>query len=91
MRCDVTAVSHCAAGVCLCTNVAEYSSAVTRTFAINSVIVVAISHILNAIYLNSNESFSGTSGCNGKILLIIHNFPWNHTFTKDANMVVFGK
>jgi hypothetical protein len=29
---------------CLCTIVAVYSSPITRTFAINSVIVVAISH-----------------------------------------------
>jgi len=91
VRCDVTAVSHCAAGGCLCTNVPEYSPTVTRTFAINCVIVVAISHILNAIYLNSNESFGDTSGCKGRILLKIHNFPWNHTSTKDANMVVIGK
>ena len=35
---------------CLCRNVPEYSSAITRTFTINSVIVVAISHILSAIY-----------------------------------------
>ena len=46
-----------------------YSSTVTRTFAINSVIVVAISHILSAIHLNSNECSGGTSGCNGGILL----------------------
>ena len=54
---------------CLCTIVTEYSSAITRTFAINSVIVVAISHILSAIYWNSNESSGCTSGCNGGILL----------------------
>jgi len=67
-------VSHCAAGGCLCTNVPEYSPTVTRTFAINSVIVVAISHTLSAIYLNSNELSVGTSGCNGGILLKIHDF-----------------
>ena len=76
---------------CPCKNVPEYSTAVTRTFAINSVILVAIGHILNAIYLNNNASFGVTSGCNGRILLKVHNFPWNHTSTKDANMVVNGK
>ena len=76
---------------CLCTIVTEYSSAITRTFAINSVIVVAISHILSAIYWNSNESSGCTSGCNGGILLKIRNFHWSHTSTKDVNMVVSGK
>ena len=47
---------------CLCTIVPEYSSAITRTFAINSVIVVAISHILSSIYWNSNESSGNTRG-----------------------------
>ena len=47
---------------CLCRNVPEYPSAITRTFAINSVIVVAISHILSAIYMNSDESSGGTFG-----------------------------
>jgi len=36
--------------------------------------VVVISHTLSAIYWNSNESSAGTSGCNGGILLKIHNF-----------------
>jgi len=46
----------------LFTIVSEYSSAITRTLAINTVIVVAISHTLSAIYLNSNESSGFTSG-----------------------------
>jgi hypothetical protein len=37
-------------GGCLCGVVPEYSTAITRTFAINTVIVVAISHMLSAIY-----------------------------------------
>ena len=78
-------------GGCLCTIVPEYSSAITRTLAITSVIVVAISHILSAIYLNGNESSGSTSGCNGGISPKIHNFHWSHTSTKDANMVVIGK
>jgi len=45
-------------------------------------IVVAISHTLSAIYLNSNECSGGTSVCNGRILLKIHNFPWIYTSTK---------
>jgi hypothetical protein len=72
-------------------NVLEYSSSITRTFAINSVIVVAISHTLSTNYVNSNESSGGTSGCNGGILLKIHNFHWSHASTKDANMVAIGK
>jgi hypothetical protein len=84
--CKWTAVSWL-----LCTTVPEYSPAITHTFPINSVIVIAISHILSAIYLNSNESSAGTFGCNGGIFLKIHNFHWNHTSTKDANMVVIGK
>ena len=44
------------------TAVSEYSSAIIRTFTIGSVIVVAISHTLSAIYLNSNESSGFTSG-----------------------------
>ena len=91
VRCDVTAVWHCAAGGCLCRIVLEYPSAITRTFAINSVIVVAISHTLSAIYLNSNESSGGTSGCNRGTLHKIHNFPWSHTSTKDTYIVVIGK
>ena len=74
-----------------CTIVPEYSSVITRTFPINTVIVVVISHILSAIYWNSNESFAGTSGCNGGILLKVHNFHWSHTCTKDENVVVIGK
>ena len=66
-------------GGCLCRIVPEYSSAITRTFTINSLIVVAISHTLSAIYLNSNESAGGTSGCNGGIFRKIHNFHWSHT------------
>jgi hypothetical protein len=61
------------------------------TYSINSVIVVAISHKLSAIYLNSNESSGGTSGCNGGIFLTIHYFHWSHTSTKDANMVGIGE
>jgi hypothetical protein len=49
--------------------------------------VVAISHILSAIYWNSNESSGGNSGCNGGIFLKIHNFHWGHTSTKDADLV----
>jgi len=75
-------------GGCLCTIVSEYSSAITRSFTITSVIVVAISHISSAIYLNSNESSGGTSGCSGGIFLKIHNF---NTSTKDANMFAIGK
>ena len=78
-------------GGCLCKIVPEYSSAITRTFAITSVIVVAISHILSAIYLNSNESSVGTSGCNGGIFLKIHNFHWSHTSKEDENLVVIVK
>ena len=73
------------------TNVPEYSSNITRTFAIDSLIVVAISHILSAIYLNSNECSGSTSGCNRGILLKIHNFHWSRTSTEDANMVGIGK
>jgi len=69
---------------CFCKIVPEYSSAITRTFAINSVIVMAISHILSASYLNSNETSSGTSGSNVEILLKIHNFHWSHTSTKKC-------
>ena len=78
-------------GGCHCTIVPEYLSAITRTFAVTSVIVVAISHILSANYLNSNESSGGTSGCNGGIFIKIHNFHWSHSSTKDGNMVVIGK
>jgi hypothetical protein len=67
---------------CICTIVTEYPIAITRTFAINSVTVVAISHILSVIYLNSNESSGGTSGCSGGIFLKIHNFHWSHTLQK---------
>ena len=76
---------------CICKNVPEYSSAIARTFAINTVIVVAISHILSAIDLNSNESSGCTSGCNGGILLKIRTFHWSQNSTKDANMVGIGK
>jgi hypothetical protein len=76
---------------CLCTIDPEYPSAITRTFALNSVIVVAISQTLSAIYLNSNEFSSSNSGCNGGILLKIHNFHWSHTSTNDVNMVGIGK
>jgi hypothetical protein len=55
---------------------------ITRTFAVNSVIVVAISHILSVIYWNSNEYSGGTSGCNGGLFLKIHNFHWSHTLHK---------
>jgi hypothetical protein len=67
---------------CFCRNVPEYLSAITRTFAINCVIVVAISHILSAINRNSNESSGGISCWNGGILLKIHNFHCSHTSTK---------
>ena len=67
---------------CLRTTVTEYSSAITRTFAINSVIVVPISHILSEIYRNSKYSSGYTSGCNGGMFLTIHNFHWNHTIHK---------
>jgi len=65
-----------------CTIVTEYSSAITPTFAVNSVIVVAISHTLSAIYWNSNETSARASVCNGGILLKIHNFHWSHNFKK---------
>jgi len=71
--------------------VTEYPSAITRAFAINSVIVVAICDILRANYWESNESSGGTSGCNGGIFIKIHNFQWSHTSKKDANMVENGK
>jgi len=83
--CDTVQLSGC-----LCKNVPEYSSTVKSTFAINTVIVVAISHILNVVYLNSNECSGSTCGCNGEILIKTHNFQWSHTSTKDANMVVIG-
>ena len=60
----------------------EYSSAIKRTFAINNVIAVEISHKFSAIHLNSNESSGGPSGCNGGIFLKIHNFHWSHTLHK---------
>jgi len=53
--------------------------------------MAAVSHMLSAIYWNSNESSGGTYSCNGVISLKIHNFHWNHTSTKYANMVVVGK
>jgi len=67
---------------CLCTNVTEYTFAITRTFAINNVTPVEITHILSAIYLNSNESSGCTCGWNGGIFLKIHNFSWSHTLQK---------
>jgi hypothetical protein len=70
---------------------APLNPVVTRTFVINSVIVVAISYILNAIYMNNNESSCGNSDCNGAILLKIHNFHWSNTSTEDANTVAIGK
>jgi hypothetical protein len=76
---------------CLCGNVPEYPSAITRTFAINCVIVVAVSHTLSAIYWNNNENSGGISCWNWGILLKIHNFHWSHTSTKDTNMVAIGK
>ena len=91
VRCDVTAVWHCAAGGCLCATVPEYSTAITRTFAINSVIVVAISHTLSASYLNSNECSGSTSGWSGGILHKIRTFHWSHTSTKNANVVGISK
>ena len=54
---------------CLRRTITEYSPAITCTFAINSIIVVAISHILCAFYWNSDESSGGTSGCNRGMLL----------------------
>ena len=56
--------------------------AITITFAINSVIVIAICHILSAIYWNSNESSGSTSGCSGGIFHKIHNFHSSHTLHK---------
>jgi len=67
--CDTVLLSGCQ-----CRTVPEYSPTITRTFAINSVIVVAISHILSAIHCNCNECSGGTSGFNGGILIKIHNF-----------------
>jgi len=60
-----------------CTNVPEYSPTVKRTFAINSVIVVAITHILSAIYCKNNDCSGGTCECNGGILIKIHTFTGN--------------
>jgi hypothetical protein len=53
--------------------------------------VVAISHIMSAIYWNNNELSGGTYVCSGGIFLKIHNFLWNHISTKDANIVTNGK
>jgi hypothetical protein len=75
-------------GGCLCRIVPEYSSAITSTFVLNSVIVVAISLVISPITWNSNEPFGSTSGCDGGIFLKIHNF---NTSTNDANMVAIGK
>ena len=74
-----------------CRNVREYSSAITRTFAIKSVIVVAISHTLSAIYWNSNESSGGTSGCSREIIIKFIIFTRVTPSTKDANMVANGR
>jgi hypothetical protein len=76
---------------CISRNILEYSSSITRTFVMNSVIGVAISHTLSGNYLNSNESPGGTPGCNGGILLKIHNLHWSHAYKKDANMMAIGK
>ena len=75
----------------LCTIVPEFSSAITRTFALNSVILVAISHKISAIDLNSNKTSGDISGCKGGIYLKIHNIHWSHTLHKNANMVAIDK
>ena len=54
------------------------------TFVINNVIVFAISHILSAIYLNSNQSSGCTSGCNEGIVLKINNFHWSYISERDG-------
>ena len=74
-----------------CRIVSEYSSTIRCTFAINSVIVVAISCNLSARYLKSNESSGGISGCNGPILLKIHSCPCSQTSTKHINMLGLGQ
>ena len=53
--------------------------------------MVEISHILSAIYFKGDESSGSTCGCNGGILLKIHNLYWSHISTRDANMFVIGK
>jgi hypothetical protein len=53
--------------------------------------LVAINHILSAIYWNSNESSGGTCGCNGMILYKINEFHCSHNYTKEANIVAMGK
>ena len=91
VRCDVTAVWHCAAGGCLCTIVPEYSSAITRTFAINSVIVVAISRMLSAIYWTvMNVPAVPLVAMEGYYLKFAM-FTAATPSTKDANMVAIGK
>jgi len=84
--CNRKAVSSQPLYKCSCVFIRHYT-----TFATNSVFVVAISHILSSIYLNSNESSAGNPGCNGGILIKIHNFHCGHTSTKYANMVAIGK
>ena len=76
---------------CLRRTITEYSPVITRTFAINSVIVVAISHILIAFYWKSNESYGGTCGFNGGIFLTIHSFHWSHTIHKRCKLVAICK
>jgi hypothetical protein len=77
----------------LCTTVPHTSTAITNSFAINSVILFAISHILSTNYSKSNESSAGTSGYNIAILIFlkIHNIQWSHTSTKDEDMFTIGK
>jgi hypothetical protein len=84
--------THTPAGyVPLRPHTAPLTSVITRTFVINSVNVFAISYILSAVYLKSNESSRGNSDCSGVMLLKIHNFPWSNTSTEDANTVAIGK
>jgi cytochrome b subunit of formate dehydrogenase len=54
---------------CIWIMVTEYSSAITHKFDIIIVILFVISHIISAIYSNSNESSGGISGCNEGIFL----------------------
>jgi len=72
-----------------CRIVHAYSPAITRTFAVNSVIVVAISHILSTIYLNNNllpVSVVAMEGYYSKFTV----FTGATLFTKDTNVVAIG-
>jgi hypothetical protein len=84
-------VCYCAADGCLCRIIPQYSSAITGTFVINGVIVVAISHILSANYWNSKEFLAvplvAMEGYSSKLII----FTGPTTVIRDANMVAIGK